>query len=109
MTPRIVAGTHGDGPRISLGLGRNGGAGGGRVIHGDGPYASGLRDGGIVHGDGPYIIGLRIMMTDRTEQNRTEQTSSFLLESFFAQNPGERDEQFLKMERKMNKAPTKPL
>jgi hypothetical protein len=108
MTPRIVAGTHGDGPRISLRLGRNGGAGG-RVIHGDGPYTSGLRDGGIVHGDGPYIIGLRIMMTDRTEQNRRLLFSFFLLESFFAQNPGERDEQFLEMERKMNKAPTKPL
>lgn len=70
MTPRIVAGTHGDGPRISLVLGREGGAA--RAIHGDGPYTSGLRDGGIIHGDGdgPYIIGLRIMMTDRTEQNR---------------------------------------
>jgi hypothetical protein len=65
MTPRIVAGTHGDGPRISLVLGRNGGA---RVVHGDSPYTSGLRcGGGIVHGDGLYIIGLRIMMTDRTD------------------------------------------
>jgi hypothetical protein len=32
-----------------------------------------------------------------------------LLELFFAQNPGERDELFLEMDRKMNKAPTKPL
>jgi hypothetical protein len=74
MTPRIVAGTHGDGPRISLMLGRDGCP---RAIHGDGPYTSGLRGGGTMHGDGPYIIGLRIMMTERTEQNRR------LLFSFF--------------------------
>jgi hypothetical protein len=76
MTPRIVAGTHGDGPRISLVLGRDG-----RGIHGDGPYTGGLR-GGIFHGDGPYIIGLRIMMTDRTDVF----SLFFLLELFFAQN-----------------------
>jgi hypothetical protein len=75
MTPRIVAGTHGDGPRISLVLGRNGGPG---LIPGYGPYTGGLRNGGI-QGDGPYIIGLRIMMTDRTEQNRRLLFSLFCL------------------------------
>jgi hypothetical protein len=83
-----------------------------RAIHGDGPYTGGLRGGGIIHGDGPYIIGLRIMMTDRTEQNRRLLFSFFLLELFFAQNPGERDEQFLEMEKKKeqnaHKSTTKP-